>query len=328
VRGETNLPRGRRKVRWMRVLLVLFLFLSMVAVMTGVLVYAYNNLFNSTATAAVETKKTPIITNRINILLLGVDDGDVDTPEAPKRSDTMILASVNPKAGTINLMSIPRDTKVYIPGHKGYDKITHAFAYGGPELSVRTVEELVHVPVHYYAVMDWQGFINVIDVLGGVDLYVEKDMNYDDPYANLSIHLTKGFQHLDGQKAGEYVRYRHDELGDIGRTQRQQRFLRTLRDEMFSFGTILKLPALTSTVRSYVDTDMPMFTMVKLANTLMGMKKADAVHSEILPGDFVTIDGLSYWVPDSQKVPRVVEEMFLDRGATTAQTINGSASKN
>ncbi|MBP2649645.1 MAG: lytR 1 [Firmicutes bacterium] len=320
MRIQDQEPVVRRKVRWMRVLLVLFLFISLLAAMTSVAVYAYNNLFDKKAKAVVEprTATTPTITNRINILFLGVDDGDVENVGAPKRSDTMIVVSINPKEGTINLLAIPRDTKVNIPGHKGYDKITHAYAYGGPEMSVRTVHEFLGIPINYYAVMDWQGFINVIDVLGGLDLYVEHDMNYDDPYANLSIHLTKGFQHLDGQKAGDYVRFRHDELGDIGRVERQQRFLKTMRNQMFSFGTILKLPALTTSLRQYVSTDMPALTMLKLANTLVGMKEADSVHTETLPGNFATIDGLSYWVPNTEQIPNVVDKMLSDNSISHA----------
>ena len=83
--------------------------------------------------------------------------------------------------------------------------------------------------------------MKAVDILGGVDLYVERNMNYDDPFANLSIHLTKGYQHLDGQKAGQYGRFRYDELGDIGGVQRQQRFLKALSDEMFRFGSDLQV---------------------------------------------------------------------------------------
>ncbi|MBP2653305.1 MAG: tagU [Firmicutes bacterium] len=327
MRCESYRSVPRRKVRWLRVLLVLFLFILMLVAMTGVAVYAYNNLFNTTAASSgvPGSNADNTINKRINILILGVDDGDVDNPGAPKRSDTMIVASINPQDSTVNMLSIPRDTRVIIPGHRGYDKITHAFAYGGAALSVRTVQEFLHIPINYYAVLDWQGFIDAVDVLGGVDLYVENDMDYDDPYANLSIHLSKGLQHLDGLSAGEYVRFRHDELGDIGRVQRQQRFLKALRDEMFSFGTILKLPALTSTLRQYVTTDMPKLTMIKLANTLIGMKDASNFHTELLPGDFSAKDSFGYWVPDSDRTKKMVEAMFLNAEDLTAKQTSVSS---
>jgi len=259
--------------------------------------------------------------NRINVLLLGVDDGDLTIKNSPKRSDTIIVASIDPDAGTINLLSIPRDTKVSIPGYKASDKITHAFAYGGPELSVKTVENLLQVPIDYYVVMDWQGFIEVIDVLGGVDIYVEHDMDYEDPYADLRIHLAKGYQHLNGRQAGEYVRFRHDELGDIGRVQRQQRFLKSLTEQMFQFGTIFKLPALISTLQDYVDTNMTPFTMLKLANSLRNFN-AKSLHTEMLPGNFATIDGASYWEPDTVQTKKLVDAMFFARQTTNSGAVS------
>jgi len=303
----TDRVRVRRKIRWFRLFLVLFLFLFTLAALAGASAYVYYTFCDVPASA---DNKTPgIIDRNINILLLGLDDGDENYPNAPKRSDTMIVASVNPKDGTVNLLSIPRDTQVNIPGQDGYDKINHAFALGGPDLSERAVEELLNVPIDDYVVINWQGFIKVVDILGGVDLYVEHDMDYDDPYANLSIHLKKGYQHLDGTMAGEYVRFRHDELGDIGRVQRQQRFLKALNDEMFSFGTILKLPSLIMTLKQYVVTDMTTMTLLRVANTVKGFN-ASVLHTEMLPGDFATIDGLSYWVPNQDQIKLMVASVF------------------
>jgi len=246
---------------------------------------------------------------RINILILGLDDGDFDNPDNPRRSDTMIVANIDPEAKTVNLLSIPRDSRVRIPGQAGYDKIAHAFFYGGPELAVRTVESFLNVPIDYYVVIDWQAFIKVTDILGGVDLNVEHAMNYDDPYENLSIHLPKGFQHLDGQKSGEYVRFRHDELGDIGRVQRQGLFLQALESQLLQTGTIVKLPALVTALYRYVHTDMNIYTMVKLAETLKDVR-SENLHTAMIPGDFATINDLSYWVPDMANTKKLVANML------------------
>jgi LCP family protein required for cell wall assembly len=319
MRSRLEERRVRRKVRWTRVFLVLIVLIVLVTAMAGVAMYAYVNLFdaNPVATGAAPVPKAAddSINKRINILLLGIDDGDEEYSEAPKRSDTMMVISVDPDNKTMSLLSIPRDTRVVIPGHKGYDKITHAYAYGGPTLSVQTVQDFLNIPIQYYVVADWKGFIKMVDILGGVDLYVERDMKYDDPYANLSIDLTKGYQHLDGEKAGEYVRYRHDELGDIGRVQRQQRFLKALNDEMFQVGTIFKLPSLMSTLNQYLSTNMSTMTMLKLANTLKGFHQGD-IHSEMVPGDFATIDGLSYWVPNTDQTKKLVDSMFSSTGSS------------
>ncbi|MCX7780843.1 MAG: LCP family protein [Negativicutes bacterium] len=303
--------RGRRKIRWDRVFLVLFFVLAIVASLAGAAMYAYYNAFRTVAgepAATISEKSAEVLTKRINVLLIGIDDGE--DPKVPsRRADTLMLASINPESGTINLLSLPRDTRVSIPGHKGLDKISHAYAYGGVDLTVETVKRFLGVPIHYYMAIDWRGFIEVIDILGGVDLYVENNMDYEDPYANLEIHLKKGYQHLDGEKAGQYVRFRHDELGDIGRVQRQQRFLKALANEMMQMGTIIKLPAIASTLRQYVDTDMNTLAMLKVANSLKTFQTG-ALRAEMLPGNFATIDGLSYWVPDKEQTKKLVESMF------------------
>lgn len=321
MRNRVERGTAQRKIRWTRLFLVLFIFLVMVASITGAATYAYFTFFDTPAAGggASANKTTDTLNKRINILILGLDDGDVDHSNAPKRSDTIIVASINPQDGTVNLLSIPRDTRLAVSGQKGFDKITHAHAYGGAQLTKRTVEEFLNIPIDYYIEADWQGFMKAVDILGGVDLYVERNMNYDDPYANLSIHLTKGYQHLDGDKAGQYVRFRHDELGDIGRVQRQQRFLKSLSTEMFQFGTILKLPALMSTLRQYISTDMPAFTMLKLANTVKGFSDK-GVQTEMLPGNFATINGLSYWVPDKEQSRKLVDRLFYGNAKVTETT--------
>lgn len=328
MRNRMGKGTSRRKIRWTRLFLVLFLFLALVTTITAAATYAYFSLADSPATGsgASANKPADTLNKRINILILGLDDGDADQPNAPKRSDTIIVASINPQDGTVNLLSIPRDTRLTIPGRKELDKVAHAHAYGGAQLSKRTVVEFLDIPIDYYIEVDWQGFMKAVDILGGVDLYVERNMNYEDPYAKLSIHLTKGYQHLDGEKAGQYVRFRYDELGDIGRVQRQQRFLQALSDEMFRVGTILKLPALTSTLRQCVATDMPTFTMLKLANTVKGLSEK-GVHTEMLPGNFATINGQSYWVPNKEQSRKLVEQLF-STDAKAAGTVPGKTQKN
>lgn len=243
------------------------------------------------------SEKPPTLDNRLNILLLGLDDGTYEDSTSARRSDAMLVASIDPEHKSVELLSIPRDSRVSIPGYDGMDKITHAFFYGGADLSVRTVEKLLNIPIHYYVVIDWQAFIKVIDILGGINIDVEENMNYDDPYEDLHIHLTKGYQHLNGEQAGEYVRFRHDELGDIGRVQRQQHFLSALTDQLLQSGTILKLPSLLSTINQYIKTDMSLYTMLKIANTLKSLQLG-SVHTAMLPGDFATIDNISYWIPN------------------------------
>lgn len=332
MRSRLDATRPRRKIRWARLILVLVVLAVLVTALAGAAFYAYLNMFDTPAgtggkTAATGQTADVALNKRINILVLGIDYGDNNTPDAPKRSDTMIVASVDPGTGTVSALSIPRDTRVTIPGRPGYDKIGHAYAYGGPQLAERTVEEFLGIPISYYVTMDWQGFISIVDILGGVDLYVEQNMNYDDPYGALNIHLKKGYQHLDGDKAGQYIRFRHDELGDIGRVQRQQRFLKAMSDEMFQVGTLFKLPALTATLRQYVSSDMPPLVMLKLANTLKDFRDG-GLKAELVPGKFATIDGLSYWVPDKEGTKTLVRDLFSAAGGKVSGALPGTTRTN
>ena len=303
----------RRKIRWTRLVVVLILLLAVLTSFSWAAVYTYKKVFSTPVLAtAAESKKQPEpVSKYINILLLGVDDGDKENPGAPKRSDTMIVASINPEDGKVSLLSIPRDTRVTIPGHNGNDKITHAFFYGGSSLAVRTVENLLQIPIHHSITVDWQAFVKTIDTLGGVDLYVENNMNYEDPYADLTIHLSKGYQHLDGSQSGQYVRFRSDELGDIGRVQRQQRFLKALMEQTFQFSNVFKIPAVIQIVNENITTDITGVKILKLAKNLRKFKAGD-MYTEMLPGNFATIDGLSYWVHNKEQTKQLVDRMIAN----------------
>jgi len=320
----------RRKIRWKRLVFLLVILIAFLASLSWAAVYTYQKFSSATVFSTnVQTnnKKSEPTGSYINILLMGVDDGDNEHPDAPKRSDTMIVANINKESGVVNLLSIPRDTRVTIQGHKGAEKITHAFFYGGPSLAVQTVEQLLQIPIHYYVVVDWQAFIEVVDTLGGVDLYVESDMNYEDPYANLAIHLSKGYQHLDGNKSGQYVRFRSDELGDIGRVQRQQRFLKAMVEKTMNVGTLLKVPYLLNTINQYVTTDISAFKMLKLANSLKSFKTG-GLHADMLPGNFATIDGISFWRHDPEQTKQLINRIFIDENTKMSGIFPDSISNN
>ena len=250
------------------------------------------------------------LNKRLNVLILGIDDGDNEFKDAPKRTDVMLLASFDPVKNDVAILSLPRDTRVKIPGNQGLDKINHAYAYGGVPLAKKTVANLLMVPIHYYVLLNWQGFIEVIDTIGGIDYYVENDMDYEDPYADLSIHIEHGFQHMDGKKAGEYIRFRNDEMGDIGRVQRQQRFLKALASEMFSIGNVVKVPTLINSVEKHLKTDMDFLTIVKAANSFK-VFGGEKVRAQMLYGDFQTINGVSYWVTSQDKTEQTLKELNI-----------------
>lgn len=314
----------RHKILWKRVLMFVMFTIVLLTSLAGAAVYVFVSKIQTNAHHAMPVAqhtaadKTTLPADKsskpITILLIGLDDGDPDNPDSPRRSDTLMAASIDSTNKTVNLLSIPRDSRITIPGRDGYDKIAHAYSYGGPDLTVRTVSDFLAIPIDYYIAIEWQSFIEVVDILGGVNLYVEHDMNYDDPYDNLSIHIPKGSQHLDGEKSGQYVRYRHDELGDIGRVERQQMFLKALTNQMLQSGTILKLPALMTTISNYVRTDMNILALAKVANIVKDIN-SNSLHTEMIPGDFATIDDISYWAPDMKQTQTLIKTMFSGRAS-------------
>ena len=307
--------RYKKRLRKGRVFfsLVLLFFLMVSCFAAGMRIY--NRFFrprSQVADTQQEALTTEGFSNRINVLLLGTDDGDSEDfdKDVPKRTDAMLLVSFDPENSQVSVLSLPRDTRVTIPGRRGHDKINAAYAYGGVPLAKRTVANLLQVPVNHYMQVDWQGFIKVVDMLGGVDLDVEQNMDYEDPYADLKIHLKKGKQHLNGEKAGEYVRFRHDEMGDIGRVERQQKFMKSLAKQAFTVGNMVKLPMIIGTASEYVKTDMTFIQMVKAANCLR-LFGDGGVKSASLKGDFGDIGGVSYWVTTPSKVAATLDELKI-----------------
>jgi len=240
--------------------------------------------------------------NRVNILLLGSDDALTTNT----RTDTIILASLDTVTKRVSLLSIPRDTRVDIPGH-GPDKINAANQLGGVQLTKETLSNLLKVPIDYYILTNFDGFRGIIDILGGVEIDVEQEMHYQ-TYDG-TIDLNKGLQRLDGEKALQYVRFRHDKLGDISRTQRQQKFLAALAREMAQPQNIVKLPFLLPQLMKTVETDLSMAQLAGLARQADQFDMAN-LNTQTLPGNFATIKGGSYWVVDMEKTPQVVMEIF------------------
>lgn len=248
----------------------------------------------------------------VNVLVLGVDGS---------RSDVVVLAHWEPRYRLLNLVSIPRDTRVEIPCPKespyciSPDKLAHAHHYGqlpdgrdlGPQLAVATVERFLGVKIDYYVRIDYEGFRRAIDALGGVTLDVEKDMDYDDPYQNLHIHLKKGVQHLDGKRALEYVRFRDDGLGDIGRIGRTHRFFQALLQSARQSGALRNLPALVSQVWPYVKTNVDLGTALALARAAQDLKPEN-LRSVTIPGQAIYKDNLWYWDADPVQKAAIVRD--------------------
>src|SRR5574344_3018654 len=171
----------------------------------------------------------PFLPRRQNILLLGVDaNGSKTDPFSGARSDTIVVMNIDPKTHSVKAISVPRDSKVFLSGNNSIQKINAAHAIGGVDMPKQTVEQSLGIKIDRYIEVSDQAVENLVNTLGGVPIYVEQNMSYDDNSGHLHVHLRKGNDVLDGRNAVGYLRSRHDGLGDIGRTQRQQWFLKSL----------------------------------------------------------------------------------------------------
>lgn len=253
----------------------------------------------------------PIKGRTANVLLLGTDvtyDVDGGRLGTGARADTIILACLDTKNDRAHLISIPRDTRVEIPGY-GIGKINAAHAYGGPKLVMETVSGLVGVSVDYYIETDFRGFKDLVDLVGGVDLEVEKDLHYVDRAGNLRIDLNRGLQHLDGEQALQYARFRMDALGDIGRVARQQRLMKAVMERFQGVRGLTLARKALEVARERVKTNMSTSEMLALARYAMQLG-SDKLETTTLPGSFSPI----YWMPDSAGIQDLVEHMSIASG--------------
>lgn len=255
------------------------------------------------------------VTRPVNILVMGIDrvpDVDADSSEVfSGRSDTMLLVRVDPEANSISVLSIPRDTQVEIPG-VGLTKINHANMLGGDSLAARVVSRNLNgVEIDRYVRVSTEAFRELVDMLGGVEVFVPDRMVYTDETQGLYIDLEQGWQTLNGDQAEQFARFRADGNGDIGRVQRQQQLIRALRDRISSPAVITQLPQAIQLIQTYVDTNLSLEEMLALANFGLNLEQ-DSFRMVMLPGRFSTPDEFvaSYWITDPDAVDQVMQEYF------------------
>lgn len=208
--------------------------------------------------------------DRVNILLIGEDVSLTNQRQLikePSRSDTNIIVGLDRRSATASVLSLPRDTRVHVPG-RGTHKLNAAHREGGPYLLIDTIRDNFQVNVHHYVKTNFRGFVEIVDLVGGIDIDVERDMDYDDTWQDFHVHLKKGYQHLDGTQAHGYVRWRQnnprskggdgavDPLGDLGRVERQQKVIRILAGKLLSREYLPRLPEVARAVRKYIETDL------------------------------------------------------------------------
>ena len=282
-------------------------------------------VFNQEKTVAKNNLAIPELSRPVNILVLGIKVLTSDLEDSPLTedlgyhalvnsfeglSDTMLLIRFDPGKEKLSIVSIPRDTKVYLDGY-GNRKINHTNDYGGPALTASTVSDLLGgVEIDRYVRVNVQGVEKLIDALGGVNVFVPKDMKYNDFSQHLYIDLKKGQQHLDGEKAVQFLRYRYDGLGDISRVQRQQVLMRALVEQALKPGTIVKIPKILEVIKSHLDTNLTVKELMALSSFAAQTERSD-MQMMMLPGDFNSPEEkVSYWVPNHRQIGNLMREHF------------------
>ncbi len=267
--------------------------------------------------------------DRVNILLLGVDDRHDGTIP---RSDTMILVSIDPPTKTVSMVSIPRDLLVTIPGH-GDDKINAAYPYGsqseitGPGLAEATVEYNFKIKINYYAEVDFTGFQTIVDTLGGVTLDVSAPIK-DDEYPGALNNYTRvlfhsGLQHMNGIAALQYARTRHDD-NDFARGNRQQQVLQALRQQGTQLGLITKAPDLLTALGNTVRTDLSLTQTLSLAKLGTQINSSNIHSYSLLPALTESSTAAGYYLlPDWAGIGQIMDKA-LGVGASTSGSSSAS----
>ncbi len=275
--------------------------------------------------------RLPELTRPVNILVLGVKVITADLTEDDENypqfeedpgyhalvnsfkglSDTMLLIRFNPEGQKLTLLSIPRDTRVYLE-ERGVRKINAANFHGGPAGSAKAVSELLGgVGIDRYLRVNVQGVEKLIDAVGGVKVYIPKDMKYQDDSQHLYINLKEGERRLNGDQALQFLRFRRDNLGDIGRVQRQQMLIRAFMEQAVNLKTMGKLPQILSVIQSHIDTNLSIEELIALVGFASKIDRSN-VEMLMVPGQFSDPKKYkaSYWLPDYDRLDAMIADRF------------------
>lgn len=267
------------------------------------------NAVTSRSTTPIVDLLHPSLIRPVTIMVLGVDSPSDLATDSPQRfdshSDTIALIQFDPRARSLHLLSIPRDTRVEIPGY-GIDKINRANALGGKDLTIASLQTLLNgITIDRVVRVDLEAARQVVDQLGGLELRVDQPMQYVDRTQELTIRLESGWQLLNGTQVMQFVRYRDDGLGDIGRVQRQQQVFDAILARLRHPARLHQLPQLMMIVKDAIDTDLSTRELLALTR---GAIEADTVQAVLLPGRFSQPQegyDQSYWLPDPAELERI-----------------------
>lgn len=294
-----------------------FILGILLLVSTGVLAFRYfinggiagekqideSQLLQGTATLEGDSKQ-------INVLLMATDLGGVHT-------DSMMIASYDKERQMLNIIAIPRDTRVLI-NEKPY-KLNTAYALGKKgqqqELTIRKINEFIDLPIHYYAVVNTKGFRNIVDILGGVEIDVPMRMKYDDPEQDLHIDLYPGVQVLDGDKAEQFCRFRKGYVDqDYERSMAQQQFLKALIEQKLKPEYFFRIGSIFQEISANLDTNVEIGDVATFLPFIKSIHNGNT-NMYYMPGEDKVIDGIWYFLPDREATDALIQEKFLNEPA-------------
>lgn len=240
---------------------------------------------------------TPVKGDAFSIMLLGIDTGEEGRVDQG-RSDTMIVATVNPKTNKTTMVSVPRDTYTEIVGNNSKDKINHAYAFGGAKMAQDSLANLLDIPIDHYVTIDMKGLEDLVDGVGGVT--VQNDLEFSQSGYDFAV----GELHLNGPQALAYSRMRkQDPNGDYGRQQRQQRIIEGIVKEAMSVSTITGYQSMLTTISNNMKTDLSWQDMMTLSKKYRSAMSTTT--SEVLQGEGTMMNGVSYQIVSDSELARV-----------------------
>ncbi|PLR67964.1 LCP family protein [Bacillus sp. UMB0893] len=309
-----KIKKKKKRSIFRRILLLFFILFLFVGGYAGYVFFqtfqAANNSFDDLGRdkSKLRDEAVNISNDPVSVLLMGVEN--YSSGGSGGRADTLMVATFNPKDQTMKLLSIPRDTRVKIPGKETKRKINSAYSTGGKELSIETVEDFLEIPIDYYATVNFEGFKNIIDIVDGITVDVPFDFtqNSDDRKAE-KLEFTEGPMKMDGRYALAYARMRlQDPNNDIGRNERQQQVVKAVINKIISAGTLLKVDELTNEVGKNVETNMRMSELLGFYQKYSDFS-TNKIETVKLEGVGEYIGNAAYWIPDETSIEEVRDEL-------------------
>lgn len=255
-------------------------------------------------TEAAVSNKGKKVDDEILVLLVGVDASQNKENPEPTRTDTIMLCKINSKTGKVDLLSIPRDSRVKVRDE--FTKVNHAHAYGGIELTLKTLRDFLGLDIDYYAEVNFDAVKNIVDGMGGVNYNVPKGVKIDED----NTHIKPGMNKMNGEDVLWYLRTRKIyENADLGRVNAQQQFLKAMVNEMVKKSESISMTSLVESYFKDVKTNLPMATILDMASKISNFS-SDKFSTYTVPGIPSMIDGISYYIPDYEKTWDIVDEVF------------------